>query len=97
MQCFVEYKHAHFQATMAEMGTQWMEKVQRQFTQQVMSTNLLRTRRKAWKEGYENRWNIDAENDVVMPQAPPLEIVKTGYQSHIPHFAGLMTTREGQA
>ena len=31
IQCFVEDKHAHFQAEMAEMATQWMEKVQRQF------------------------------------------------------------------
>ena len=32
-----------------------------------------------------------------MAQAPPLEIVKTGYQSHIPHLAELRTTPEGQA
>ena len=32
-----------------------------------------------------------------MAQAPPLAIVKTGYQSHIPHFTELMTTPEGQA
>ena len=32
-----------------------------------------------------------------MAQAPPLEIVKTGYQSHIPHFVELMTTLEEQA
>ena len=53
MQCFVEDKHAHFQAKMAEMATQWMEKVQPQFRQQVMSTNLLRTRLKALEEAYE--------------------------------------------
>ena len=32
-----------------------------------------------------------------MAPAPPLEIIKTGYQSHIPHLAELMTTPEGQA
>ena len=97
MQCFVEDKHAHFQAKMAEMATQWMEKVQRQLRQQVIPTNLLRTCLKALEEEHEKGWNIDAENDVVMAQAPPLEIVKTGYQSHIPHFAELITTPEGHA
>ena len=33
----------------------------------------------------------------MITQAPPLEIVKTGYQSRLPHFAELMTTAEGQA
>ena len=32
-----------------------------------------------------------------MAQALPLEIVKTGYQSHIPHIAEIITTPEGQA
>ena len=32
-----------------------------------------------------------------MAQAHLLEIVKTGSQSHIPHFAELMTIPEGQA
>ena len=31
MQCFVKNKHEHFQAKMAEMATQWMEKVRRRF------------------------------------------------------------------
>ena len=81
---------------MAEMATHGIEKVQRQFRQQVMSTNLLITYPKALEEAHEKGWNIDAENNVVMVQAPLLEIVKTGYQSHIPHFAELMTTPEGQ-
>ena len=68
------------------MATQWMEKVQHQFRQQVMSTILLRTCLKALEEGNLKGWNIDTENDVMMAQAPRLEIVKTGYQSHIPHF-----------
>ena len=79
MPCFVEDKHAHFQAKMAEMVTLWMEKVQRQFRQEVMSTTLLRTRLKALEEAHEKGWNIDAENDAVMALAPPLEIVKPGY------------------
>ena len=81
IQCFVQDKYAHFQDKMAEMATQWMEMVQRQFRQQLMSTNLLRTRLKALEEAHEKGCNIDAENNVEMAQAPPLEIVKTGYQS----------------
>ena len=52
MQCFVEDKHGHFKAKMAEMSIQWMEQVQRQFRQQVMSTNLLRTRLQAFEEAH---------------------------------------------
>ena len=52
MQCFVEDEHAHFQVKMAEIATQWMEKVQCQFRQQVKSTNLLRTRLKAVEEAH---------------------------------------------
>ena len=40
---------------------------------------------------------MDAENNVVMAQAPPLEIVKSGYHSHIPYRAELMTTPVEQA
>ena len=62
-----------------------------------MSTNLLKTRLKALEEADKKGWNIDAENNVVMAQAPSLEIDKTRYLSHIPQFAELITTPEGHA
>ena len=79
------------------MATAWMEKVQCQYGHQVMSSNLLNERLKALEEAAAKGWKINADNDVVIIQAPPFEVVQAGYASHIPHFAEIMVSPEWQA
>lgn len=55
-----------------------------------MSASLLRKRLKPLEEAQEKGWNIDGHNNVVMAQAPPLDLVQTGYQSHILQFMEIM-------
>ena len=74
-----------------------MEKVQRHYRQQVMSSNLMNRDLKALEEAAAKGWKIDADNNVVMTQAPPLEVVQVGYHSHIPHFAEIMVSPEWQS
>ena len=59
-----------------------------------MSSNLLNKRQKALEEAAAKGWKIDADNDVVMTQSPPLEVVQVGYHSQIPHFAEIMVSPE---
>ena len=82
---------------MVKMATAWMDKVQRHYRQQVMSSNLLNKRLKALEEVAAKGWKIDADNDVVITQASPLEVVHAGYHSHIPDFAKIMVSPEWQA
>ena len=62
-----------------------------------MSSNLLNKRLKALEEAAAKGLKIDAHNDMIMTQAPPLELVQVGYHSDIPHFAKIMVDPYWQA
>ena len=90
LECFVTEKHSHFEERMVGMATEWVKKVQQSYQRQLMSATALKDRLKALEQAAEQGVKIDGENDVLMDEAPPLPLVRTGLQSYAPFFAEAM-------
>ena len=74
---FCEDQQHAFETAMIENASRWMEHQRKAYRQLAMSDEMIRKRVSALERAAREGHSIDAENDIVMIQAPPIPIKET--------------------